>query len=78
MTFVPLHRVQGVALEQGPLLRRARVVTVAVHLVDGPVKVDVGPLEAAAAQHLADELAVAARKDLRVRTMSDGGGTLCA
>lgn len=77
VTFVPLHRVQGVALEQGPLLRRARVVTVAVHLVDGPVKVDVGPLEAAAAQHLADELAVAARKDLRVRTMSDGGGTLC-
>lgn len=78
VTFVPLHRVQGVALEQGPLLRRARVVTVAVHLVDGPVKVDVGPLEAAAAQHLAAELAVAARKDLRVRTMSDAGGTLCA
>lgn len=78
VTFVPLHRVQGVALEQGPLLRRARVLTVAVHLVDGPVKVDVGPLEAAAAQHLAAELAVAARKDLRVRTMSDAGGTLCA
>lgn len=78
VTFVPLHRVQGIALEQGPLLRRARVVTVAVHLVDGPVKVDVGPLEATAARHLADELAVAARKDLRIRTMSDAGGTLCA
>lgn len=78
VTFVPLHRVQGVAVEQGPLLRRAGVVTVAVHLVDGPLAVDVGPLDPAAARHLADVLEDAARRDLRVRAKSEAGGTLCA
>ncbi|QIK84393.1 PH domain-containing protein [Sanguibacter sp. HDW7] len=78
VTFVPLHRVQAVAVEQGPLLRRAGVVTVAVHLVDGPLAVDVGPLDPAAARHLADVLEDAARRDLRVRAMSEAGGTLCA
>lgn len=78
VTFVPLHRVQGVAVEQGPLLRAAGVVTVAVHLVDGPLTVEVGPLEPGAARHLAGVLADAARRDVRVRAMSEAGGTLCA
>ena len=78
VTFVPLHRVQGVALEQGPLERRAGVVSVAVHLVDGPVACDVGPFEPAAARHLADVLAAAARRDVRGRGMSEVDGRLSA
>lgn len=78
VTFVGLERVQGVSLDQGPLLRRADVVSVAVHLVDGPVAVDVGPLEPAAAAHLAATLAAAARRDRRTPATSVGDGTLSA
>lgn len=60
VTFVPLRHVQGVTLGEGPLLRRAGVVAVDVHLVEGPVKVAAGPLEPAAARHLAEVLARAA------------------
>ena len=60
VTFVPLRHVQGVALDEGPLLRRARVVGVDVHLVEGPVSVTAGPFEPAVARQLAEVLGRAA------------------
>lgn len=78
VTFVPLRHVQGVALEEGPLLRRAGVVGVDVHLVEGPVRVTAGPFEPAAAQHLAEVLGRAAAGDLRLDLKVLDGGRMGA
>ena len=78
VTFVPLRHVQGVALDEGPLLRRAGVVGVDVHLVQGPVRVTAGPFEPAAAQHLAEVLGRAAAGDLRLDPKVLDGGRMGA
>ena len=78
VTFVPLRHVQGVALDEGPLLRRAGVVGVDVHLVEGPVRVTAGPFEPAAAQHLAEVLGRAAAGDLRLDPKVLDGGRMGA
>ena len=55
MTIVPHRRMQSLSLHQGPLQRRLRLATVAVHTTDGPVSLRVYHLDQAVARQLFDE-----------------------
>ena len=45
LVVVPLPRVQSVAFDQGPLLRRLRLARVRVHTVQGPITADIGAID---------------------------------
>ena len=55
MTIVPHRRMQSLSLHQGPLQRRLRLATVAVHTTDGPVSLRLYHLAAQEARRLFDE-----------------------
>lgn len=55
MTIVPHRRMQSLSLHQGPLQRRLRLATVAVHTTDGPVSLRVYHLDQSVARRLFDE-----------------------
>nr|WP_241732415.1 PH domain-containing protein [Galbitalea soli] len=56
LTVVPEPRVQSVALRQGPLYRRLSLAHLDVHTVTGPIRAELGALDAADATRLFTEL----------------------
>lgn len=55
LTIVPHVRVQSLSLHQGPLQRRLRLATVALHSTDGPVRCWLYHLDEAAARQVFDD-----------------------
>ncbi len=55
LSIVPHRRMQSLSLHQGPLQRRLRLATVAVHTTDGPVSLRLYHLDDSVARRLFDE-----------------------
>jgi putative membrane protein len=60
LIFVPLARLQSVAIHQGPLRRRLRLATAHLHTVAGPVSGTLGVIDAAEAVRMFDLIAAGA------------------
>jgi putative membrane protein len=60
LIFVPLARLQSVAIHQGPLRRRLRLATARLHTVAGPVTGTLGVIDAAEAVRMFDLIAAGA------------------
>lgn len=59
LVIVPTPRMQSVALQQGPLLRRLDLAAIAVHTVAGPISAQLGALDRRDAERFFAEAAVA-------------------
>ena len=55
LSIVPHRRMQSLSLHQGPLQRRLKLATVAVHTTDGPVSLRLYHLDGQEARRLFDE-----------------------
>lgn len=62
LIVVPLARMQGVSLHQGPLYRPTRLAHVRAHIVAGPIVASVGALDADAAVDLLERVLVGAER----------------
>lgn len=60
LVFVPLARLQSVAIHQGPVRRRLRLATARLHTVTGPVTASLGVIDVAEAARLFDSIAAGA------------------
>lgn len=57
LVVVPQARMQSIALEQGPLLRRLRLAALRIHTVAGPVSARLGAIDETEAVRVFDEIA---------------------
>ncbi|MBD5786700.1 PH domain-containing protein [Cellulosimicrobium terreum] len=62
LVVVPHERTQSLGLQQGPLQRRLRIATFAIHSTPGPVAPRVAHLDASDAAHLLDQQAARAHE----------------
>jgi putative membrane protein len=60
LVFVPLARLQSVAIHQGPIRRRLRLATARLHTVTGPVTASVGVIGVDEAERLFESIAAGA------------------
>jgi putative membrane protein len=60
LVFVPLARLQSVAIHQGPVRRRLRLATARLHTVTGPVSASLGVIDVAEASRLFELVAAGA------------------
>ncbi|MGL4339614.1 MAG: PH domain-containing protein [Rhodoglobus sp.] len=68
LVVVPQARLQSLGLQQGPLLRRLRLASLALHTVAGPVLARLGALDELQAVRAFEEIAASAVNSARVDT----------